>query len=505
MSTALSGESPAHPSPPGPVAPPAGCRETHIGVVFLVGDRAYKLKKPVRTGFLDFTTRSARLAACQREVRLNRRLAPDVYLGVADVTDPLSAKPADHLVVMRRMPEHRRLSTLIARGEPVGESLRQLAHQLAAFHASAARGEAITREGTGTALARRWAANLERTGRARTGGSTGSDITEAGRLAQRFLAGRTTLFESRCAAGRVIDGHGDLIADDVFCLDDGPRALDCLEFDDTLRFVDGLDDAAFLAMDLERLGRPDLAHRFFTDYAEFAADPAPSSLRHHFVAYRAWVRALVNTVRAEQGEPAAAQLATEYAQLGLRHLRHGAVRLVLVGGLPASGKSTLAAGLADATGAVLLSSDRIRKELAGIDPRTSAKADYQQGLYSPLFTERVYDELLSRARRALEAGEHVVADASWIDANNRRWASELADQAVADLVALHCEAPTAERLRRLHSRGSTLSDATEGISAAMAQVASPWPEATTISTLRTPQECLDEALRAWETVLDHAG
>lgn len=312
----------------------ASCHETHVAVVFLVGDRAYKLKKPVRMGFLDFTSRAARLAACRREVELNRRLAPDVYLGVSDVTDPADGGPADHLVVMRRMPEDRRLSTLVTAGAPVADSLRALARQLAVFHAKAERGPAISAACTAEAASKRWADLFDRLHRFRGTRLDPHQAERTARLALKFTAGRTELFDSRCAAGRAVDGHADLLADDIFCLPDGPRALDCLEFDDALRYVDALDDAAFLAMDLERLGRPELASQFLADYAEFAADPAPASLRHHYVAYRACVRTLVNCLKADQGDHEAAELVEPHAQLCTEHLERGAVRLALIGGLP---------------------------------------------------------------------------------------------------------------------------------------------------------------------------
>jgi aminoglycoside phosphotransferase family enzyme len=341
----------------------ADVRETHIGVVFLLGDRAYKLKKPVKTGFLDFSTPQRRLAACRREVELNRRLAPDVYLGISSVSavvDPRLPGPADpveHMVVMRRMPDDRRLSALVRAGVPVGGHLRALARSVAAFHSAAARGPEITVEGGRDAVARRWAANVAEV-RAQPPVLPVDLVDAVDRLSGRFLAGREPLFTDRGTQSRIIDGHGDLITDDVFCLDDGPRALDCLEFDDRLRYVDGLDDVAFLAMDLERLGRPDLAEAWLDAYVEFSADPAPSALRHHYVAYRAFVRAKVACLRTLQGDTDAAAEAHRYAELARRHLESGAVRLALVGGLPGTGKTTVAGRLADRAGAVLLSSDR---------------------------------------------------------------------------------------------------------------------------------------------------
>jgi uncharacterized protein len=325
-------------------------RETHIGVVFLIGDLAYKLKKPVRTAFLDFSTRQRRLAACQREVELNRRLAPDVYLGVAEVTG-VDGRPWEHLVVMRRMPEERRLATLLGTGAPLDDPVRALARRLAAFHATARRDPQITAQGGRDALRARWTDNFAELRGFRGTVLDDALIAELQRRALRFLDGREPLLAARQLTGRIIDGHGDLLTDDIFCLEDGPRVLDCLEFDDRLRYLDGLDDAAFLAMDLEYHGAAQLGARFLDWYAEFAGDPAPAALRHHYIAYRALVRAKVACLRSEQGDASvhdeSREQAQHYADIAARHLRTAEVRLVLVGGLPGTGKSTLSDALAD--------------------------------------------------------------------------------------------------------------------------------------------------------------
>ena len=349
--------------------PWADVAETHSAVVFFTGDRAYKLKKPVSLGFLDFSTPQARAAACARETELNLRFAPDVYLGVAEIRGP-DGRICDHLVAMRRMPAARRLSALVRSRAPVAVPLRRVARILAAQHAVAARGPEVAEQGSRDALRRRWAANVDQTRQiqellAPRQPLEPAVIEETERLALRFLAGRGPLFDARIREGRVVDGHGDLLADDIFCLDDGPRILDCLDFDDRLRWLDGLDDAAFLAMDLERLGTPALAEQFMAGYAEYSGDPAPVSLCHHYIAYRAFVRVKVACLRVVQDLPAAGRTACQLADLALRHLRAGAVTLVLVGGLPGTGKSALAGAVADRLGLAVLSSDRIRKELAG--------------------------------------------------------------------------------------------------------------------------------------------
>jgi aminoglycoside phosphotransferase family enzyme/predicted kinase len=473
--------------------------ETHAAVVFLVGDRAYKLKKPVDLGFLDFSTRAKRQAICRREVELNRRLSPDVYLGVADVHGP-DGKPCEHLVVMRRMPVGRRLATLVRTGVPVDDQVRRLARIVAAFHATAARGPRISVEGSRDALLGRWTDTFHQV-RPFRGRVLDDDL--AGEIERRtvdFLAGREPLFDARIAAGRIVDGHADLLAEDIFCLEDGPRVLDCIEFNDRLRFLDGLDDAAFLAMDLERLGAAQLAGRFLDWYAEFAADPAPASLRHHYLAYRAFVRAKVACLRHAQGDESAAADAAQHAALAAEHLRAGAVTLVLVGGPPGTGKSTLAGRLADRLGAVLLASDRIRKELAGVTPETPVPADYEDGIYTPASTERAYAELLARADTLLHHGESVILDASWTRAQRRDDARKIAAGTRSGLVELRCEAApdvtTARLQRRSFARtgAPSASDADEHIAAAMAARTDPWPQATTIRTDDVPERCVERAV-----------
>jgi aminoglycoside phosphotransferase family enzyme/predicted kinase len=464
--------------------PGVGLAETHSAVVFFVGDRAYKLKKPVDLGFLDFRDRAAREAACHREVELNRRLSPDVYLGVADVTGPDGGR-CDHLVVMRRMPPDRRLSTLVTAGADVDTDLWHLAHLLATFHAKAERSAAADEAAGLDALAGRWADNTAVLRDHADRFVDGAAVDRARALADRYLAGRRDLFERRVAEGRAVDGHGDLLADDIFCLDDGPRVLDCIEFADRYRLGDALADVAFLAMDLERLGHPDLADRFLAAYRQHTDDAWPASLAHHHIGYRAHVRAKVSVIRAAQGDGASAGEARRLLELALRRLDAGRVRLVLVGGLPGTGKSTLAAGLGEALGAAVLRSDEVRKELAGLTPTTPAPAPFGQGLYSPASTARTYDTLLGRAAVALRLGEVVVLDASWMDPSARATARRVALETASDLCELRCEAPPELAARRMRARAETggdPSDATEAIAAAMAATAAPWPEATTVDT-----------------------
>ncbi len=464
-----------------------------------MGDRAYKFKKPVDLGFLNFRTRESRERSCRREVELNRRLAPDVYLGLGALSTPDTAEP-EPVVIMRRMPEDRRLSTMILEREAVDDVMVRLARMLATFHAAADRSPEISAEGSRDAIRARWFAGFDQLAGLRPVALDPAMLDEIRDRVNVFLAGRSALFDRRMAQGRIVDGHGDLICDDIFCLDDGPRALDCLEFDDRLRYLDALDDVAFLAMDVEVLGAARQAELLLRRYADFAGDPAPAALQHHYVAYRAFVRAKVEALRYAQGHPGAAAAARRYADLALRHLRAGTVTLVVIGGLPGSGKSTIAGRVADTAGGVIISSDRIRKEISGVPPLQTAADAFGRGLYDSAHTERTYREMLIRATKLLAEGETVVVDASWVDPLRRADAAACARTARAEFVAVCCSAPADIRLRRLRSRTSGASDADAMIAARMEWNTPPWPTALMVRTTGSIKDAADRVVDTLHTV-----
>jgi aminoglycoside phosphotransferase family enzyme/predicted kinase len=464
-------------------AAPARLVETHTSVVTMIGDRVYKLKKQVDLGFLDFRTLDARLEACRNEVALNRRLAPDVYLGVAEVIDS-AGTCCDALVVMRRMPDDRRLADLVMRGEAVEAALADVARLLADFHARCETSPEITSLGSRDALRGLWDEGLAQLAPLAERFLVPGAVHEIDARIGRFFDGRLALFCERQRLGMVRDGHGDLQADDIFCLDDGPRILDCLEFDRRLRVGDVLADAAFLAMDLERLGAPASARVFLDEYATRSGERHPMALEHIYVAYRAFVRCKVACLRAAQGsDPGAEEQARQLGDLTLRHLRAARVRLVLVGGLPGAGKTTLSRGLTTGTaGWALLRSDVIRKELAGVPAVTGAAAAFGEGLYSSENSDATYVEMLSRARGLLRLGTSVVLDASWSRADWRRAAAELAAGTSSDLIELRCEVPPPEALHRLAQRASDASDATPATLAPMTAAFEAWPAAHPVPT-----------------------
>jgi len=463
--------------------------ETHVAWVHFVGDRAYKQKKPVRNGFLDLSSPETRRLACEEEVRLGRRLAPDVYLGVEELPGP------DWAVVMRRMPAERCLASLVANHQTVDDGVRNVARRVAALHLQAGRSPAVDAAASAAANLARWETNH---GEMAPLGGLLADPAVADQLlvlARRYLAGREVLFAERVAASRAVDGHGDLLAENIFLLPDGPRILDPIEFDPALRAADGLADIAFLEMDLERLGDRALGQRLMHWYAEFAADRWPTSLADFYIAYAAQLRATVACQRSAQEGRASAPEADQLLDLAADHLRAGRVALVLVGGSPASGKTSVARQLGAWRDWVVLRSDEVRKDLAGIRSTTSVAAPLLAGVYTPAMRSLTYGALLRRAQELLERGESVVLDATWADPVWREEARRVATRTSTDLVPLRCSVPVAIAAERAAQRQP---DAGAAIAAGLAERFAPWPEAIVVDTRGTREHSTQQALAALE-------
>ncbi len=459
--------------------------ETHISRVFFTPDRAYKLLKPVDMGFLDHRDRDVRLHAAKRELELNRRMAPDVYLGLGDVFE--NGELVDQLIVMKRLPADRRLSALVDKPE-FADAVRAVGRRVAAFHAGqppASDPSSATRD----AVAANWEDNLRTLERFRDRVIAGAAIDQVAALARAFLAGREALFDHRIAEGFVRDGHGDLLADDIFCLDDGPRILDCLAFRDDLRIADVLCDVAFLAMDLHRLSGPASARVLMAAYQQHSYEHHPSSLAHHYVAYRAHVRAKVACLRYEQGDAESASLAQRYHELCAHHLARGQVHLVLVGGGAGVGKSTLALDLGERLGWSAVRSDEVRKDLAGLGHDTHAFAAPGEGIYTTEMTAAVYDEMIRQAEVLLDRGESVILDATWSCESQRERARALAWRHGGWLHEIECrlDATVArERIARRLASPWNPSDATPDLVDHLAAGRDPWPQARVLDTALAP-------------------
>ncbi len=451
-------------------------RETQISVVFLTGAYAYKIKKPLTFSFLDFTTLESRKIACEREVTLNRRLAPDVYLGVVPIARAAhglrvggGGEVVEYAVKMVQLPEEGMLDHLLQRGAANQDMVRRLAKDIAAFHKRAATGPEIARQG-GLETTRQFVEGNLRDGEEFPGLHPDHEAWERTKSFSRaFMERRAPLFRKREAEGRIRDGHGDLHAAQV-CFHDGRiTILDCIEFNDRFRYGDAISDLAFMAMDLDFYGRPDLSHAFVQAYLDETQDWEGLELLPFYKAYRACVRGKVAGYRMRDPDAAEAvrreaeergrryyALAAEYS-----HSRVGPV-LVLIGGLMGTGKTTLAETLAREQGFAHLSSDVTRKRLAGMEPQERRHVAFGADIYGPESTARTYQALLEEAAALLDQGRSVVVDASFREAGERQKFLTLArGKGVPFLFAL-CEAEDAVVRRRLTERVQQGAGASDG-------------------------------------------
>lgn len=473
--------------------------ETHTGLVILVGDRAFKAKKPVQTDFLDFRKPEQRERACAREVELNRRLAPDSYLGVAHFSEP-DGEFAEPVIVMRRYHDEDRLASMVKDGQRVESALDGIAGLLARFHDQSQHSRQISAQGSLAAIEQRWRDNLAAL-RCHTGAVEPELLWRIEGLAARYMTGRAVMFLRRIEERCIVDGHGDLLAEDIFWVDNRPVLLDCLEFSDELRYIDRIDDAAFLAMDLEFLGRKDLGDHFLGRYAAHSGDLAPPSLRSFYIAYRAVVRAKVDGIRLAQGKPEAAADAGRHLAIALRHLEHGAVRLALVGGSPGTGKSTVARALAEQVGAQVISSDDVRRELHESGGISGSPGLLNAGLYSPDNVAAVYEVMLGRARLCLSNGQSVILDGTWRDPDVRAQAHRVGTEKHAALVEVMCSTTLDDAADRIRNRPAGNSDATPEIAVALAHQDTGWDTAHRLDTSRPLEHSVQEIHDLWQRAI----
>ncbi len=468
---------------------PAGIEhvQTHISHVFLVGPYVYKLKKAVRFPFLDFGTAERRRHFCTEEVRLNRRLCPSVYLGVVPITRNADGRLAlggtgdavEHVVWMRRLPADRMLVSLIADGRATPAMIEAVAATLAAFHAAAPTGPEITAHASPERLQARWEENLRDAGAFVGRLLAPEDHEVLAEFGPTFVREHETLLRARQRAGRIREGHGDLHAEHVCFLDapvvgNGDRpplapgiyVFDCIEFSQPLRCNDVAYEVAFLAMDLERLERPDLARRLVAAYAAAADDPMVNVLLPFYASHLACVRGKVEGLKSlepevETADRAAAEArARRHFALAVRYAWQAAGSAVIACcGLSGSGKTTLAAQLARRTGFVLLGTDATRRRLA--DPTPTGVAPYGGGRYTTSAREAVYEALCAEADAAFAAGQGVIADATFIRAADRHRLATVARRHRRPCIFVECRADEDVIRARLDARGraSSLSDA----------------------------------------------
>ncbi|KJB96276.1 bifunctional aminoglycoside phosphotransferase/ATP-binding protein [Skermanella aerolata] len=440
--------------------------DTHGSMVFLTGDRVYKLKRAVSFPYMDYGTREKRAAACEAEVKLNRRTAPSLYLGLAPVLrgaadgfrlGPLvqraEGEAEDWLVVMARVDREALFDRMAESGRLDADLMRRLADAVAAFHASA---ERFTDRGGQAAM--RWVVEDNVAELAERPDLFGPDrLARLADLSRVALDRHAGLLDLRRDGGLVRYCHGDLHLRNICLVDGQPTLFDCIEFNDDIAIVDVLYDQAFLLMDLEHRGLRSLANALFNRMLERTGDIGGLVLLPLFLSTRAAVRA---KVEASAGKDRSAR---EYFDHALTAIDPPGPKLVAVGGLSGSGKTTVARMLAPdigpAPGAVVLRSDAVRKELWGVAETDRLPPE----AYAPDMTHRVYAELADRARRIVSAGHGVVVDAVHARIGERAALEDLARRLGVPFRGIWLEAPPEVLIARVEARTGDASDAGESV------------------------------------------
>lgn len=448
-------------------------RQTHISYVFLAGEYVYKIKKPVRFAFLDACTLARRHQLCLDEVRLNRRLAPDVYLGVvpivrrdngslalgdaAALADGIGAA-VEWAVRMRRLKDATMLDRMVAEGGVSVAQIRAIAARLVAFHRAAATDQGW-KYGSAASIWRLVRGNVAELALDCADLIAPAELAELERFTYGAIEPRWSLLNRRALCGRVCEGHGDLRCEHVSLGGDTIAIIDCVEFSEGLRYVDVASDVGFLAMDLDRLGARGLSDELVGAYREAAGDADLALLIPLYKFHRALVRAKVESLTSRDAaiapdqRAAAREAARRYLALALDLARESRPAMVVVCGLSGSGKSTVARRLADRLGFQWLRSDEIRKRLAGVAPDERLSNGHAgAGAYSPAFTRKTYAALLGAAAARLHDGAGVIVDATFAAPAYRAQAREVARCAGRPLLFVECTASHDEIVRRLARR-----------------------------------------------------
>lgn len=449
--------------------------QTHISWVFLAGELVYKVKKPVNFGFLDFTDLSQRKWFCEEEIRLNRRLSPDIYLGVVPVTRDDRGRHrmdgpgevVDFAVKMRRMPEDGMMLTRLASGRVTSDTLEQIASILVDFYGRADTGPEVNEFGRPERIKVNTDENFAQT-RDYVDVALSEERYETIRgFTDRFLAEEAPLLSRRIDGGFIRDCHGDLHMANI-CIDRTIWIFDCIEFNQRFRFSDVASDLAFLAMDLDFHGRSDLARHLVQAYVRESDDTDLPRVLDFYKCYRAYVRGKIHCFTFDQPAVPAAErekalgLARRYFDLAYRYADgRRRPRILVFFGIMGSGKTNWAQAAGLRLGVLPISSDRVRKQSAGLSAGTRVYVPFGEGLYTSDMSQKVYRSMHEAAAKLAGAGMDVILDASYMKEAERRNLLAAADAVDAEVTFVHTVADEQTILSRLMKReeeGRSISD-----------------------------------------------
>jgi aminoglycoside phosphotransferase family enzyme/predicted kinase len=453
--------------------------ETHISWVLLAGHYAYKIKKAVNLGFLDFTTLELRRFYCSEEMRLNRRLAPQIYLDVIPIggsheSPLLDVLPAiEYAVRMRRFPANRLLDKLLAKGQLAAQQIDSLAATLVRFHGSLPPAAAGSIFGTPASVRAAAWQNFESLQPLLHGSRDLETLATARRSTETEYAETEKRFNERRMQGRIRECHGDLHFGNVVLIGGEPVPFDGIEFNPDLRWMDVMNEIAFPVMDLLYHDQRALAFRFLNAYLEGGGDYEGMGVLRFYLAYRAMVRAKISAIRARQPDLSRRRQRIEtgscrrHLLLAMQCLTRRRPALIITHGLPGSGKTTFAQTVLEQLGAIRIRSDVERKRLFGLDALNSSRSGANENIYSAEATQRTYARLHELAHAILAAGYTVIVDAAFLKHGERMQFRELAQRMGAPFVIASIRAQDATLRTRLAQRRSLARDASEADAAVL--------------------------------------
>lgn len=454
---------------PHPVQEPIELIQTHVSYVLLTGEYAYKLKKPVNFGFLNYSTLELRQHFCAEELRLNQRGAGEIYLEILPITQQENqyhlggtAEIVEYVLKMRQFPQESLFLSMFERGELNEARMEELGRVVAQYHAQAVTNDYIRKFGEVEQVRQSIDENYDQTVKYIGNPQTQAQFDETKQYTDNFFSQRQQLFTRRIENGWIRECHGDLHLRNICLWHDKILLFDCIEFNEPFRFVDVMFDIAYAVMELEMLQRPDLGNAYLNTYIEQTGDWEGLQVLPLYLSRQSYVRAKVNSFLLDDpGVPAAvkqqaAQTAAAYYKLAWEYTKSRQGKLVLMSGLSGAGKSTVARQLARKTGAIHLRSDAVRKHLAGI-PLLERGGD---AIYTPEMTQKTYARLLSLGVELASQGFNVILDAKYDRTSLRHDAITAAQSPQIPLQIIHCTAPMEVIRDRLSSRTGDIADAT---------------------------------------------
>ena len=446
--------------------------ETHISWVILTGPYVYKIKKPVNLGFLDFSTLEKRRFYCEEELRLNQRLAPEIYLAVLPITGSAEqpqiagrGEAIEYAVKMVQFPQQAQLDRVLASGQLHSEQLDALARLVADFHQRVEVAGADSEYGDPEHVYQPVAGNFAQIRERISKEKYRKLVDDIERWSTSAFGSLRSVLQQRKSAGFVRECHGDMHLRNIAWVNDKPVVFDCIEFNPNLRWIDVISEVAFLVMDLQDRQQLPLAQRFLNSYLGYSGDYAGVGVLRFYLVYRAMVRAVVEAIRSQQkGISQKEQAEAEtgfftYLELAQHYTRIDAPRLLITHGLSASGKSTLTRPLLEHLPAIRIRSDVERKRLFGIKAGKSRWADSKEGIYTSEATQATYEKLLKLAAGVIDAGYSVIVDATFLKQDQRQPFRQLAEAKQIPFIILDFTASADTLRRRITEREKEVSDA----------------------------------------------